>query len=151
MKERDVVRVLCVCVGNSDRSPVMAAVLNMFLNNSGLNVYVESAGADECAKKGGSCTEAASFAASRIGLDLSGHERRYIGDIEESRLSEYDLFVVVSDEVAAKVLGRIGFERKEDVYNVNIQNPWPNTDQRTHDETFRKILVAMYDVITLYF
>jgi len=46
-------KVLCVCLGNSDRSPVMAAVLGMYLKSAGHETEVQSAGTLEFCKKGG--------------------------------------------------------------------------------------------------
>lgn len=139
-------RILCACIGNSDRSPVMAAVLDMFLKNAGHDVVCESAGIDEVARKG----KAAPFglaAAKRIGLDLSEHNRRYVGDID---LSQYDLIVCASDEIAGKMLQTFGADMNK-LYTVPVANPWPVKFQRDYDDVMPAILAGMYRVVTHYF
>lgn len=139
-------KVLCVCKGNSDRSPVMAKVLRMFLEKRFPGVTVESAGILEVAATGGPCSPHATFAAGRIGLVLVDHKRRWINNLGD--LSDIDLFVVVDEEVANYVLGIIGHENRSRVMNVQINNPWPSEDQADHDETFQDVLAKMYKVVT---
>jgi len=136
-------RVLCVCIGNSDRSPVMAAVLEKFSNNK---IVCESAGIGETARNG----KAAAYgiaAASKIGLDISGHSRRHISTVD---LGSYDLIICASDEIAAKVIEAGADMRK--VYNAQIPNPWPVQFQEDYDaQTMPTILAGMYRVICRYF
>ena len=139
-------KVLCVCIGNSDRSPVMAAVLKMFLKNAGHDVICESAGAGVSAAKGGPATPFAVTAAKRIGIDLTGHEKRRITSLD---LADYDLVICASDEIAAQVI-QAGVEMKK-VYNAQVTNPWPCQFQEDYDGTFQQILAAMYRVVARYF
>jgi len=141
-------RVLCVCKGNSDRSPAMEAVLRMYLENAGHDVTVESAGILEVADKGGSCSSCIAKAASRIGLDLSEHCKRWI---EKLDLDGYDLFVVVDETVANRVLELAGFDKMSKVHNAEVTNPWPSQFQEDHDKTFQYILGAMHKVMVRYF
>lgn len=140
-------KVLCVCKGNGDRSPMMAGVLRMYLNQT-LREDVacnESAGILEIARKGGA-SPLMIKAARRIGIDLSSHKRRWINSL---KISNYDLFVCVDEEVAAYVIG-LGADMKN-VCNAEISNPWPSRFQRDLDDTAEKILAAMFRVVTRYF
>lgn len=139
-------KILCVCIGNSDRSPVMAAVLGMFLKNSGHDVTCESAGVNENSAKGGCAGEFAVHAAKRIGLDISGHCKRRIDGLD---IKSYDLIVTVSDEVAAKVI-EAGADIKK-VYNASVSQTWPYNFQDDYDATFNEILTSMYRVMIRYF
>ena len=139
-------KILCVCIGNGDRSPVLAAVLGMMLKSAGHDVVCESAGIGDSAKKGG----AAKFgivAAKRIGLDISCHTRRHVGDLD---LASYDLVVCVSDEIAAKMMAF--WVPMSKVYTAPIANPWPVQFQQDFDEqAVPAILAAAYRIVTRYF
>lgn len=142
-------RVLCVCKGNSDRSPMMAAVLQMYLDNTISlkgEVQCESAGMLEIADKGGGASPLMIKAARRIGLDLSSHNKRWVNSLE---IGNYDLFVCVDEEVAAHVI-ELGADMKK-VCNAGISNPWPSQFQRDFDDTSERIMGAMFRVITRYF
>lgn len=140
-------KVLCVCLGNGDRSPFMTAVLRMYLENAGKNgVICTSAGVLEIAGKGGRASTLMRKVARRIGLDLSSHERRWIDSLD---VSKYDLFVCVDDMVAAHVLG-LGVDIKK-VCNVQVDNCWPSQFQRDLDDTAERIMGAMLRVVSRYF
>lgn len=141
-------RVLCVCKGNGDRSPMMAAVLGMYLNQTLKEDVVcdESAGILEIADKGGGASPLMVKAAKRIGIDLSSHKRRWVKSL---KISDYDLFVCVDDEVAAYVI-ELGADIKK-VCNAQISNAWPSRFQRDLNDTAEKILAAMFRVVTRYF
>ena len=155
-------KVLCVCKGNGDRSPMMAAVLRMYLEQSfklvgqmskaklerGLKeaVLCESAGMLEIANKGGGASPPMIEAAKRIGIDLSSHKRRWVNSLN---INDYDLFVCVDDDVAAYVIG-LGTDIKK-VCNAEISNPWPSQFPRDFDDTVERIMGAMFRVITRYF
>jgi len=137
---------LCVCLGNSDRSPVMASVLQMFLQNAGHDVSCASAGVEDTARSGA----AASFgiaAAKRIGLDISGHHKRHIDTVG---LKNFDLIICASDEVAGKVIAAGADKGK--VYNAQIPNPWPVQFQEDFDaQCMPVILASMYRIVCRYF
>ncbi|HTP77475.1 MAG TPA: low molecular weight phosphatase family protein [Rhizomicrobium sp.] len=95
-------RVLCVCLGNRSRSPMMQAVLQELL---GPDFQVESAGAGR---------EAAGFARANArsiacmkerGIDLSGHASRWAGDLD---LTQYGWIVCVGRDEADKVRAWLG-------------------------------------------
>lgn len=139
-------KILCVCIGNSDRSPVMAAVLNMFLKNAGHDVIVDSAGISENARNGGSAAKFAIAASKRIGLDITRHQRKQTTMLH---LEDFDLIITASDEIAGQVI-KEGADMFK-VYNAQISNPWPCQFQEDYDPTFGAIMVAMYRVMTRYF
>ncbi len=140
-------QVLCVCLGNSDRSPMMAAVLDMYLGNALKDDMIcESAGILEIANKGGGASPLMVNAAKRIGLNLSSHKRRWVDSLE---ISDYDLFVCVDDNVAAHIL-ELGIDI-EKICNAGISNCWPSQFQRDLDDTAEKIMGAMFRVVTRHF
>ncbi len=147
--KKDIKKVLCVCKGNSDRSPLMAAVLGMYLQNAGKDeVIVESAGILETTAQGGHCSKHAMVSAERLGLDLRSHNKRWIANLDPN---EYDLFVCVDETVAAYVLERCGTVYIDKICNVQVDNPWPSQFQADHDLTAEKIMATMYRIVTRYF
>ncbi|MFA6227015.1 MAG: hypothetical protein WC631_00815 [Candidatus Paceibacterota bacterium] len=135
-----------MCYGNSDRSPAMAAVLNMYLKNAGYKTYCESAGVGENAAKGGSAAKFAIDACSQIGLNISGHDKRRTTTLD---LNSYDL-VVCADCLVAEMLIKQGCDIGK-IYNAEIPNPWPVKFKAQYTETFQRILAAMYLVVDRYF
>ena len=90
------VRVLCVCVGNISRSPMMQAVLQQHLGDEFL---VESAGISrELANRPANPRSVTCM--KERGLDLSGHISRWIGDLD---LDEYRWIVCVGSDEADTV------------------------------------------------
>lgn len=143
-------KLLCICKGNSDRSPLMAAILQMYLKNAGItDVTVESAGILDVAANGGCASPYMIKVAETIGIDLSDHCKRQA--TPELLADDYDLFVVVDDFVAEEVLNRIGFDKIKQIYNADIHNPWPSQHLETYQVTAKRILAAMFDVMRLYF
>src|SRR4051794_23562158 len=89
-------KVLCVCVGNISRSPMMQAVLQQHLGTAFL---VESAGISR--ELAGRPANVRSVACMRErGVDLSGHVSRWIGDLD---LDQYGWIVCVGHDEADKV------------------------------------------------
>ncbi|MSU74220.1 hypothetical protein EXS57_00380 [Candidatus Kaiserbacteria bacterium] len=140
-------KVLVLCLGNSDRSPLVAAVLQTFLNQTGQGATCESVGIDDAAKGGGSAAFASVKAAKRLGIDLSAHKKRHVSEVD---LSTYDLFVVMTDEIAGKVVELRGGNRTN-VFNVDVTNPWPVQFQEDFDICMPKILGAAYLVVQRYY
>ena len=140
-------RVLCVCIGNGDRSPVMQAVLGMFLDNAGFVVQVDSAGIEKSAIRG-CVAEFGVFAAKRIGLDIAGQLRRHITDVD---LESYDLIVTASDDIAGVLMKDYNVPTSK-MHNAAVTNPWVLHHQERYDEmTMPGILVEMYNVVRFYF
>ena len=94
-------KVLCVCLGNISRSPMMQAVLQRHL---GAAFLVESAGVSrELAGRPANNHSVACM--NERGVDLSGHISRWIGDLD---LDQYRWIVCVGDDEANKVRSALG-------------------------------------------
>jgi protein-tyrosine phosphatase len=94
-------KVLCVCVGNISRSPMMQAVLQQHL---GTGFLVESAGlTKELAGRSANYRSVACM--KERGVDLSGHVSRWIGDLD---LGQYRWIVCVGHDEADKVRSAMG-------------------------------------------
>lgn len=141
-------KILCVCIGNNDRSPVMAAVLGMFLKNAGHGeVTVESAGIGQGAATSTPVGQFGVTAALRLGLDISGHIKRHVNNIV---LDVNDLFVTADDKIAEELITRGVPVRR--IYNAMVPNPWPCQFQEDYDRvTMPAILDSMYRVVSRYF
>ena len=94
-------KVLCVCVGNLSRSPMMQAVLQRHLGGAFL---VESAGVRE-GLAGRPANHRSVACMKERGVDLSGHVSRWIGDLD---LDQYRWIVCVGHEEADKVRSALG-------------------------------------------
>ena len=94
-------KVLCVCLGNISRSPMMQAVLQQHLGDGFL---VESAGAS-AGLAGRPANHRSVAVMMERGIDLSGHVSRWIGDLD---LSQYRWIVCVGPEEAGKVRSALG-------------------------------------------
>ena len=142
-------RVWCICKGNEDRSPMMAAVLQMYLKQGFIKGHVlcESAGILEIADKGGGASPLMIKAAKRIGIDLSSHKSRWVNSLD---INDCDLFVCADNDVAAYLIMKLGVDRKK-VCNAQISNAWPSSFQRDLDDTAEGIMAAMFRVVTRYF
>jgi len=107
-------KVLCVCVGNISRSPMMQAVLQQLL---GGGFHVESAGlTKELAGRPANHRSVACM--KERGIDLSDHVSRWIGDID---LDQYRWIVCVGHDEADKVRSALGADL-ERVLVVNAQH-----------------------------
>src|SRR3982751_334371 len=94
-------KVLCVCLGNISRSPMMQAVLQQQL---GAGFRVESAGVSR--ELAGRPANHRSVACLRErGVDLSGHVSRWIGDLH---LDQYRWIVCVGHDEADQVRSTLG-------------------------------------------
>lgn len=96
-------KVLCVCVGNISRSPMMQAVLQELL---GAAFLVESAGMRrELADRPANYRSVACM--KERGIDLSDHTSRWIGDLD---LDQYRWIVCVGHEEADSVRAALSAE-----------------------------------------
>ena len=94
-------KVLCVCVANISRSPMMQAVLQQHL---GTTFLVESAGlSKELAGRPANHRSVACM--KERGVDLSGHISRWIGELD---LDQYRWIVCVGHDEADKVRSALG-------------------------------------------
>lgn len=93
-------RILCVCTGNTCRSPMLAVLLDAALRRRGVQAIVEGAGT--AADPGSPASAGAIAAMTRRGLDLSGHRSRALASLD---LAAYDRFYAVSSRHAACIRG----------------------------------------------
>ncbi|HEY2886086.1 MAG TPA: low molecular weight phosphatase family protein [Rhizomicrobium sp.] len=89
-------KVLCVCVGNRSRSPMMQALLQQHLGKS---FVVESAGVWRKAV-GASANSRSIMVMQERGIDLTPHVGRWVGDVP---LTDYSHIVCVDEQAAADV------------------------------------------------
>lgn len=94
-------KVLCVCVGNISRSPMMQAVLQQ---NLGGTFLVESAGIDR-SLAGRPANYRSVACLKERGVDLSAHVSRWIGDLE---LDQYRWIICVGQHEAEHVRSSLG-------------------------------------------
>jgi protein-tyrosine phosphatase len=94
-------KVLCVCLGNISRSPMMQAVLQQHL---GADFLIESAGvARELSGRPANTNSVACM--KERGIDLAGHVSRWIGDVD---LEQFRWIVCVGDNEAAEARAALG-------------------------------------------
>ena len=110
-------KVLCVCVGNISRSPMMQAVLQQHL---GAAFRVESAGLSrELAGRPANHRSVACL--QERGVDLSGHRSRWIGDLD---LDQYRWIVCVGHDEADQVRNALDqVSRGAGPASVMVANP----------------------------
>ena len=94
-------KVLCVCLANSSRSPMMQAVLEQHL---GAAFQVESADVGQ-PPAGRGANQRSVLCTSERGVDLTGHTRRWIGELD---LSQYSWIVCVGPDEAEQVRTALG-------------------------------------------
>ena len=94
-------KVLCVCLANSSRSPMMQAVLQQHLGRA---FQVESAGIRKQGT-GLGANQRSILCMNERGIDLTGHVRRYIGELD---LRQYSWIVCVGPKEAEHVRAAIG-------------------------------------------
>ena len=135
--------ILCLCIGNKDRSPIVAAFLKQMLANKGLGIdrfTIDTAGVNITAQEGKPAPELAVKAAKIFGLDISEHRQRYIGDID---LGFYKL-AIVADFITQVELMKLGFSGE--VINLNLEgrnNAWMSQDPRKVDDMVLSIMTAV--------
>lgn len=97
-------KVLCVCVGNISRSPMMQAVLQQHLGDAFL---VESAGlAMELAGRPANYRSVACM--KERGIDLSAHVSRWVGELD---LDDYQWIVCVGHDEVERVRPLLGADK----------------------------------------
>lgn len=126
--------VLCVCKGNTCRSPMMEKLLQSKLDASH---SVESAGVLEVARNGNPASEGSIAAMGMIGFDLSGHRSKYVGDLN---LAQFDHFLCVGHE-EADIIAQLSGTSTDNISVLNIPNPWQQP-QEAYDECLRAIIEA---------
>ncbi|MDP2638638.1 MAG: hypothetical protein Q8P06_00485 [Candidatus Azambacteria bacterium] len=110
-------KILCVCYGNTCRSPMLQALLARELKSRGVKAVVESAGMlDEA---GAPANEKAIFVMAEMGLDITGHLSRGVSNLD---LSTYDKIVCLTDTAKSLLISRGVPPEKIDV--LEVVNPY---------------------------
>ena len=120
-------KILCVCYGNTCRSPMLQALLSRELKNKGIEAVVESAGL--IAKVGFPANEKATICMKERGLDIANHKSRSVSDLD---LPTYDnvfcIFSVISDINVKNALiyleilnDKIEFIAADDPFGLDIE------------------------------
>ncbi len=129
-------RVLCVCTGNTCRSPMLAVLLGAALRSRGVEATVESAGT--AAGQAEPASAGALAAMARRGFDLSAHRSRALVGLD---LGGIDHFCTVSSRHAAFVRslgvppGRISVVAAE---RGGVPDPWGG-DEAAYEEAARTL------------
>src|SRR5438105_1519215 len=89
------VRLLFVCIGNTCRSPLAAAVASALL---GSRVHAESAGITETGRPAAS--DAITVLQERFGMDLTTHRSRHL---DEVALTQFDVLIALDPIVYLNV------------------------------------------------
>lgn len=138
-------RILCVCKGNTCRSPMMEGMLTNLLRKSGINnVKVESAGTIE-GKNGRPINEKSAAALERRGINLSSHSSKFVGDLP---LHTYNTILCVGEEEASFVLSITNHESvivlSED--KGGIPNPYQQSAE-VYEDTAKAIESGLVDLL----
>ena len=121
-------RLLCVCSGNTCRSPMLQTLLRAALANAGrTDVEVSSAGTG--AGDGEPASEGAQRAMARRDLSLAEHASRHIANVD---LATIDHVYCMTSAHAAAVRGRGVPANKISVINAahgGVPDPWGGDDR----------------------
>ena len=117
-------KILCVCYGNTCRSPMFQALLSRELKNRGIEAEVESAGI--LAAVGAPANEKAIVCMEEKGLDMTNHRTRLVSDLD---LSSYDVVFCIALAIKATqtlidlgvLLDKIEFVVAADPYGMDIE------------------------------
>ncbi|HAT11137.1 MAG TPA: low molecular weight protein arginine phosphatase [Planctomycetes bacterium] len=129
-------RILCVCTGNTCRSPMLAALLGDALQRAGITATVQSAGT--AAAPGDHASAEAVAAMARRGIDLSDHASCPVMSLD---LSAFDRIYVVSSRHAAFVRAQgVSAERLTVVAadRGGVPDPWGG-DAEVYEATARHL------------
>lgn len=117
-------KVLCVCLGNTCRSPMMAALLQRELGDE---FQVESAGTNRKAREGEEANIFSVLCMDSRGVNIFHHRSRFVGDLN---LAEYSHVVCVDHFTADSVEDHASFDGADCIIIVpnqdggGIPNPW---------------------------
>ena len=143
-------RILCACLGNSERSPFMAAILAQLLRNQGKNdILVESAGVLNTIVKGDPAPPLSIAAGRTYGLRLDLHRKKHIIDIVD--FDAVELIVAADKETQAALLP---YNTKNvEVICLNLDgrsNPWKSQNPRNFDDMITDIYAALIREVIQY-
>jgi protein-tyrosine phosphatase len=129
-------RILCVCTGNTCRSPMLAALLGDALQRAGIAATVESAGT--AATIGDRASAEAVAAMARRGIDLGSHVSRPVASLD---ISVFDRIYTVSSRHAAFVRAQGVPAERIAVVSADrggVPDPWGG-DAQVYEATARHL------------
>ncbi|RJQ35802.1 low molecular weight phosphatase family protein [Candidatus Parcubacteria bacterium] len=96
--------ILCVCMGNTCRSPMVEALVRQGLAERGIEAQVESCGLlDELLEgKFTTANEHSIEMMSHEGIDISGHEPRHVSVVGD--IGSFDAIIAVTDSVKSTLI-----------------------------------------------
>jgi len=120
-------KVLCVCLGNTCRSPMMERMLRHQLNDivGYSDVSVESAGLRESAA-GQPMADFSQRELRERGINADDHTSRFIGTLD---LSEYQLILTVGEEEADAIVAMREGHTPIIILGGGVPNPWQLGEQ----------------------
>ena len=137
-------KILCVCKGNTCRSPIMEALLTYHLSKNGVtDITVESAGMIPD-MDGRAITPESESALKKRGLSMADHQSRFAGNL---MLDEFDLILCVDEGIANEML-KISPTKNVRVIAKNkggIPNPYQQ-DSSVYNRTCAMIDIEMSEV-----
>ena len=140
--------ILCICLGNSDRSPVIRGLLELMLRNQGRNeVVVESAGVLDSAKSGEGAPALAIAIAPTYGIDLTNHRKRHLSTVDLATIN----FVVAADKETMAHLIESGV--KQEIICLELdgaKNAWKSQNPHKLEAMFWAISDALYREVISY-
>lgn len=144
----EVKKILCSCLGNSDRSPVMRAQLELMLRNQGTEgIEIISAGVLDSAKSGGGAPDLSISIAPTYGIDLSTHRKQHISSLD---LGSFDLVIAADKEVQAELMGA-GVKAEIICLELNgASNAWKAQNPRKVEDMFHSIHNALLREVISY-
>lgn len=115
-------KILCVCYGNTCRSPMLQALLTQELQSKGVEVEVESAGLAD--KFGASASHHTIECMKEKGLDITNHRSRRVSDLN---LALYDHIYCVEESLVPQLIALGAPEKEVEVVEKErggINNPY---------------------------
>lgn len=145
-------KALCICYGNTCRSPMLEVLLNKILRDKGCeNIQVESAGVGIPAIGKNPANSHAITCMAERRLDLSDHRSRRVDSLD---LKEYDLIICVSRK-EADMLKTFGVSKATKIIVANddkdgIPNPWQK-GLGAYQECAKILEQVAKDIVETYF
>jgi protein-tyrosine-phosphatase len=140
--ETTMTRVLCVCSGNTCRSPMLQTLLRSVLADAKRSdVQVESAGTG--ASTGDPASRGAQAAMERRGLSLTEHGSRHVQSLD---LTAYDRFLCMTSAHAAAIRSLGVPPQRITVVNADdggVPDPWGG-DDRAYEATAQVLAHAAH-------
>ena len=135
-------RVLCVCSGNTCRSPMLQTLLRAVLADAKRgDIQIESAGTG--AGAGDPASAGAQAAMERRGLSLAEHRSRHVQTLD---LTRYDRFLCMTSAHAAAIRSLGVPAQRIAVVNADhggVPDPWGG-DDRAYEATARVLEQAAH-------